>query len=194
MRSKKPLRAAKTGYIVLSAVLCTLGVLLLLFPGISMLALCYLLGGILVAYGVIKIVGYFSRDLYRLAFQYDLAFGILFAVIGAMVLCNPAGAAAFLAVVSGVLVLADGLFKVQMALDAKAFGIRKWWAIMAPAVLAGVFGLLLILRPAQSVRAAMALFGLTLLAEGLLGICVAQLAVEGLRRQGPGANGASGRW
>lgn len=194
MRSWKPLRAAKTGYVILSAVLCALGILLLLFPRISMVALCYLLGGILVAYGVVKMIGYFSRDLYRLAFQYDLAFGILFAVIGALILCDPTGAAVFLALVSGVLVLADGLFKVQMALDAKAFGIRKWWAIMALAVLAGAFGLLLILRPAQSARVAMALFGLTLLAEGLLGICVALCAVEVIRRREPGANGGGGRW
>ena len=36
----------------------------------------------LIVYGLIKILGYFSRDIYCLAFQFDLAFGVLLAAVG----------------------------------------------------------------------------------------------------------------
>ena len=39
------------------------------------------------AYGIIKIIGYFSKDLYCLAFQYDFACGVFLIVLGMIVLC-----------------------------------------------------------------------------------------------------------
>ena len=76
-RSVAPVRIAKIGYIVASALLCGVGVLLLAYPQISTLVLARILGSTLLAFGCIKLVGHFSRDLFRLAFQYDLQFGIL---------------------------------------------------------------------------------------------------------------------
>ena len=181
MYSAETIRTVKIGYFVISAALCVLGILLMVFPRISAAALCYILGTILIVYGAVKIVGYFSKDLYRLAFQYDLAFGILLVVIGLLLLFDFVGVITFMFLVFGVLILADGLFKIQMSLDARSFGIRKWWVILFSALLAGVLGLILIFHPVESAGAFMALFGLALLAEGVLGICVALYAVEIIR-------------
>ena len=62
---------------------------MILFPQMSAYTLCQMLGAILVLYGAIKMIGYFSRDLYRLAFQYDLAFGMLIMLIGLILLAVP---------------------------------------------------------------------------------------------------------
>ena len=70
-------KLAKYGYIITSVALILIGVRLLFNPNLSMNLVYYILGGVLMVYGLIRIVGYFSRDLYQLAFQYDLAFGIL---------------------------------------------------------------------------------------------------------------------
>lgn len=185
MQSTESIRAAKIGYFVISSAFCILGILLMLFPGIPAMALCYVLGTILIVYGAVKIVGYFSKDLYRLAFQYDLAFGVLLAVVGLLMVFDALRVISFLSIVLGVLILADGLFKIQMSLDAKVFGIRKWWVILAFAVLAGTLGLLLILYPIRSAGFIMILFGMALLAEGVLGIFVTLYAVEAIRRYRP---------
>ena len=62
MRSEKPasircIQTAKAGYLAVSAALCVLGVVLILFPGISAKALCYILGGVMAVYGIVKMVG-----------------------------------------------------------------------------------------------------------------------------------------
>lgn len=77
MRSISPMRCAKTGYIVISLAFCVLGTAVLLFPDLSIALLGTLLGIVLIVFGCVKLVGYFSKDLFRLAFQYDLAFGVL---------------------------------------------------------------------------------------------------------------------
>ena len=86
----------------------------------------------------------------RLAFQYDLAFGVLLIALGIVTLTHPGETIGFLCVVYGILVLSDGLFKVQIAVDAKRFGIDRWWAILLAAACAGVLGVLLVLRPGET--------------------------------------------
>ena len=126
MRSVTPMRAAKTGYIIMSVLLCVLGVVLFVWPGVSVAVIGELLGIGMIAFGAVKVAGYLSRDLFRLAFQYDLAFGVLLIALGIVTLTHPGETIGFLCVVYGILVLSDGLFKVQIAVDAKRFGIDRF--------------------------------------------------------------------
>lgn len=185
MRSVVPMKTAKIGYFVISILFCVLGIVLIAAPGTSVVWLGRLLGIGMIIFGVIKLVGYFSKDLFRLAFQYDLAFGILLLALGIVTLARPNGAMSFLCVVFGIPVLADGLFKIQISLDAKRFGIEKWWLVLALAALTCVIGLLLVIRPSEAARALMVLMGISLLLDGILNMCVAWLCVKIVRNQKP---------
>ena len=128
--------------------------------------------------GVIKLIGYLSRDLYQLAFQFDLAFGILLMALSAVFLLRPVRMMSFLCMAVGIAILADGLLKIQTAIDARRFGLRTWWLILVMAIVAGTAGMLLMLRPSQSAQVLTGLMGISLLAEGLLSLCVALCAVK----------------
>ena len=106
IRSTAPMRAAKAGYIAMSLVLCATGVACIAKPGLSAAVIGRVLGAAMVLFGAVKLVGYCSRDLYRLAFQYDLGFGLLLIALGALVLCRPAEVLDFLFTAMGVTVLA----------------------------------------------------------------------------------------
>ena len=84
----------------------------------------------------------------------------------------------FLCVILGIVVLADGLLKIQTSLDARRFGLQTWWLILVMAILAGIAGMLLMLRPSQSAQVLTGLMGISLLAEGILSLCVALCAVK----------------
>ena len=172
---------------MISVLFCVLGIVLIAAPGTSVVWLGRLLGIGMIVFGAIKLVGYFSRDLFRLAFQYDLAFGILLIALGIVTLARPGGAMSFLCIVFGIPVLADGLFKIQISLDAKRFGIEKWWVVLLVAALTCVIGLLLVIRPSEAARALMVLMGISLLLDGILNICVAWLCVKIVRNQRPDA-------
>ena len=184
-RSVAPMRVAKIGYIVLSALICVLGILMMVMPEQSLSSLVKIFGISMMAFGVIKLVGFFSKDLYRLAFQYDLQFGILVLVLGLIVTVKPNNALNFLCIALGVSILADGLFKMQIALDSKKFGISTWWLIMLLAVGAGMVGLIMVFRPTESLRVMTILLGLSLLTEGLLNLIVALLTVKIIKNQIP---------
>ncbi len=185
MRSVTPMKTAKIGYIVLSAVLCALGLILILFPEFSGSMLGVACGVVMILFGIVKLVGYFSRDLYRLAFQYDLACGFLLILLGAVMLLRPDSLLNFICVALGIYILTDGLFKIQIAVDAKRFGLRGWWLILTEAILAAILGLLLIFRLSDSAKVLTVMLGVTMLAEGILNLSTVITAVKIVRNQKP---------
>lgn len=178
MISEHHTKTAKTGYITFSVLLGLLGILLIAVPDFSVALAARICGGTLAAFGVFKIIGYFSKDLYRLAFQYDLAFGILLIIIGAVMLFRAGSVIHFICAVVGVYILADGLMKIQIALDSKRFGLRSWIWILVTAVLTCIVGLIMLCRPAESTRFLMILFGISLLSEGILNLLTAVTAIK----------------
>ena len=185
MRSTAPMKVAKIGYIAISVLSLVLGVVLIAKPDISMKTVGTVLGVIMIAFGIVKLVGYFSKDLFRLAFEYDLAAGILMILIGTVLVSNPARALEFFCTVLGILVLADGLFKIQISIDSKRFGIRLWWLILATAIITGALGVALIFAPEESVRLMTVLLGVTLLCDGILNISTMLTAVKIVNNQRP---------
>lgn len=170
MLSSKKIKIAKYGYIVASILICVLGISLIVVPQFSISLLSIIGGTLLIFFGAVKIIGYISKDLYRLAFQHDLAFGILLIALGAILILKTNTVIQFICVLLGIFVLADALLKVQISIDSKNFGIRQWWMILTAAIITGIVGFLLIFRPSESVRAVMILLGITLLSEGILNL------------------------
>lgn len=185
MRSVAPMRVAKTGYIAVSILLAVLGIVLIAWPTFSVNALGVICGILLILFGGVKLVGYFSKDLYRLAFQYDMPFGILLIILGIIMLIHPGNLASFICVVFGLSVLISSLFNIQTALDAKKFGINQWWLIFALSVIAAVWGLILVFRPSEAADVMAVLLGITLLFENAVNICTVVTSVKIVKNQHP---------
>ena len=185
MQLNNRIKAAKIGYIMISILLCVLGIVLIAVPDFSVTLLCVLGGGIMMLFGLVKIIGYCSKDLYRLAFQFDLAFGILFVVLGFILIIRTDAMVNLICIVMGICVLADALLKIQISIDSRAFGIKKWWLILAMAILTGVAGFLLIFRPSESIQIIMILFGIVLITEGVLNLITILITVKIIRYQMP---------
>ena len=184
-RSPRPVLAAKVSYTVISLLFCALGIVLMAVPAFSVPWIGRLLGVGMIVFGAIKLLGYFSRDLFRLAFQYDLAFGVLLIALGVVTLARPGEAIGFLCVLCGIPVLADGLFKIQIAVDSRRFGLPRWWLVMALALLTCAAGVLLVVRPGTGARLLTVLMGLSLLLDGVLNLIVALCTVKVARNQRP---------
>ena len=185
MRSVTPMRIAKIGYIVMSVMICIAGALFIALPDISITMIGISMGIAMIVFGIVKLVGYFSRDLFRLAFQFDLELGILLLVLGLIVLIRPDDLMTFICIALGISILTDGLFKVQIALDSKRFGIKSWWVILALAVVTGTIGVFLIFRSAKSAQFLTVLLGVSILAEGILNLYTVISTVLIIKHQQP---------
>ena len=176
LRSVFPMKVAKYGYIIISAVFTLAGLVMILYPSPSQSFIGIFFGIALLVFGIIKLVGYYSRDLFRLAFQYDLQFGILLCVLGIITLIRHNEAVAFLCAAYGICIMADSLFKIRTAFEAKAFGIRQWWLTLVLAVLMAFSRMYLYVT---------ILLGISFVSEGLLSLGVALSMVKIIDHQQP---------
>ena len=91
----------------------------------------------------------------------------------------------FFCAVVGISFLADGLFKIQIAIDSKRFGISKWWLILALAVSTVLLGVLLVICPGESGRFIVSLIGISMLCEGVMNISTMLTAVRYMKKNRP---------
>ncbi len=185
LRSVFPMKIAKYGYIIVSAIFCIVGIATIMLPAPSAKAIGIFCGIAMLVFGIIKLVGYYSKDLFRLAFQYDFQFGILLIILGLLTLFRPGNIMNFISISFGVCMIADSLFKAKIAFDAKQFGVNEWWLTLALSILTGLAGLLLAFRPSEAVSVIMTLLGVSLLTEGILNLSVAISLVKIVNNQMP---------
>ena len=180
IQSTVPMKIAKHGYIILSVILCALGMVRIALPQFPAERFSQLCGGAFIAFGCIRLIGFYSKDLYRLAFQYDFEFGILVVSLGALIFIKPGRFVGLTCILMGSLVLADALFKVRITQDAKSFGIEQWWLLRIFAIATSVLGGALVCCFGTQRNI---LFGLTLIAEGVLSISTALVLVKIIQYQ-----------
>ncbi len=161
-------KSAKIINVISAGLMFLSGLMLLLFPNLDALPIERLLLGLLFALtGAAKLFGYFSNDLYRLAFQFDLAIGIFCELMAVLILFLYESAQFLIPSLISVYVILDSLLKVQTALDARRFGMTSWLVMLISSLAlcgAGAFSLSAALKDFIRIAAAV---GIALLADGL---------------------------
>lgn len=176
------LKMIKIIYSILAVIFIIFGVCLMMKPELSLSIICRLAGVLFLVYGFVKITGYFTRDIYELAFQFDFAMGLFSLAIGCALIFFIDGVITFFPTFMGVVILTDSVFKIQTSLDAKRFGLRKWWLILFVAVLAGLAGFLLIIYPREISELIIMFVGLNLIIDGILNLWIVIYTVKIQRR------------
>lgn len=134
-------KSAKILNVISAGLMLLAGLLLLVVPNLETTTGQRILLGILFALtGAAKLFGYFSNDLYRLAFQFDFAIGIFCELLALLIVLMPERVFAVLPLLISVYVVLDALLKLQMSFDARRFGMRSWVALFVTALVLCGFG------------------------------------------------------
>ena len=181
-------RKAKWAYIVAAASLIVMGGCLLFWPGSSAEAICGILGIVFAVLGAVKLICYFSPDRFGLAFQFDFALGLTALIAGVIMMLHSQEIVAVVPIIVGIFIMIDGAIKLQTALDAKHFGLEKWWYILILALVTCLCGLLLLLNPFSGMRALASWQGVTLIVDGAQNLCIVIYTVKTGKRNPGGAD------
>lgn len=183
MNNMKRLMHVKQVYSLFAGCLIIFGIILLVWPGMASKVFCKICGVLLLVFGIVKLFGYFSRDLLQLAFQFDFAMGIISSLIGFVMLFWSKQFMEALIIGMGLYMLADALLRIQTALDAKKIGVNQWWLILVMSLVTAVIGTLLFLKPYNGLEGVVVLIGLNLIIDGILNLFVVQSTVNIIKRK-----------
>lgn len=157
----KMVRYAKTGSIISGIILIICGLFLTIFPSFSIIVISRVIGAMIILSGIVKIIGYFSNDLYSLAFQFGLALGIFSIILGTVLIIYPKWMASVLPIIIGLVILINSLFTFQTSMDSKKFGLDYWWVSLILSILTSILGITIIFNPFSSAAVMMAIIGIT---------------------------------
>jgi len=119
--------------------------------------------------GAAGILGYFSNDAYRLAFQSDFALGIFAIVLGAIIMASPEKVVELLPVAVAMMALVDGGNKGQIAYEGYTFGMHFWFVVALCALAEIAMGIITIFCAYKDIKGYF-LIGITMIVIGAVNV------------------------
>ena len=137
-------------YSILTSILTVVaGVVLLLVPELTNKVVGIIAGIIFLLEGINSIYKYFPREGAKL-YNLSLVFGVLYAVLGVVIIIYPFTVVEFVTVCLGLYMIINGASKVNYALWLKRGNEDSWLITLATGILVAIVGILVIFNPFAS--------------------------------------------
>lgn len=163
---KSIIQDMKQNYFVNAVIMVVLGLVLVIWPHILGVMLCYLLGGALILMGVIQLVVFLRGERFGFYNKFSMFMGIVLVLLGIWICTQPRIVLSIIPVVVGIIVVLHGLMDLQYTLDIRRTGNTKWWIALVAAIITLVVGLLLVFNPFTAYEVTMILLGIAMLYDG----------------------------
>lgn len=157
----------KISFVLASVLYIILGLILLIWPGVSATVFCYAFGGVLLAYGLVTVLSFFLRDSRQGVFAFELFLGIVAAALGLLFLLRPMIVASVLPVILGLFIVVDGLVNLKRAMELRRMLYLRWSIPLVLSLVSVLLGLLILFRPFLAAEALVMVIGAVLIYEGL---------------------------
>ncbi len=158
---------------ILSSLLCAaLGLVLVIWPDISMQIVCIAIGAVLILCGVIRLFGFFLNHDGSVYTQGNLVMGIVLVVVGIWIVATPGKVLAIIPIIVGILIVIHGVNNIQQTITLCKGKYSMWWLALIMAILTIGFGVLLITRPFAALDTVVMLIGIFLIYDGLSNVWI----------------------
>ena len=142
---KEVLKKSGVTAIVESIVFAILGLILIIQPDTVMSIIAYVLGGIFIAAGIIKILSYIQQKGQKDLYNYELIFGIISAVVGIVIIKSGNQISQIFGMIIGMWIIYSSVVRFGSALKLKSTNTNIWLYSIAIAFVMFLIGLYLVL-------------------------------------------------
>ena len=152
--------------------LVVLGILLIFESEATIVTISYVIGGILVAIGVLALLKFYKevKDNDDNDTGMDLVYGIISIVLGIVVISNPKAVASIIPIVMGLIIILNSGRKLQYSIELKRNNNNLWKSTMILSLISTLCGVLLIFNPFKGAAFLTRLIGFLILLYAVLDI------------------------
>lgn len=152
-------------HMIFGAVGCfALGLALLLVPDVFLKIACYVIGALLIAWGVLGILGCVRDRAVRLG---TLFLSVVAAGTGIFVISQPETISSILPIVAGLILLLDGLVNIRHGIGLRRFGDSAGISVLIMGIITVAFGAIIFFNPYSTAEWTLRIIGLGLVYSGL---------------------------
>ncbi|WP_243255301.1 HdeD family acid-resistance protein [Lawsonibacter faecis] len=157
----------KVSFLLASVLYIALGLVLLIWPGISRDLICLSFGLLLLIYGIITIISFFVHDSRLGTFRFELILGIVAAAAGLLFLIKPEFVKSVIPVVLGIYIIIDALLNLKRSLELHSLQYGRWWVILVLSLVSVALGVLILFRPGMTADVLIMVIGGVFVYNGL---------------------------
>ena len=152
--------------------LVVLGILLIFESEATIVTISYVIGGILVAIGVLALLKFYKevKDNDDNDTGMDLVYGIISIVLGIVVISNPKAVASIIPIVMGLIIILNSGTKLQYSIELKRNNNNLWKSTMVLSLISTLCGVLLVFNPFKGAAFLTNLIGFMILLYAVLDI------------------------
>ena len=161
---KETLKAIKWNLILASLLYLLLGLALLFRPGTSTLVLCYLVAGVITAYGVFQLLSFLTSDTRP---WLSVVIGVICAAFGLFALLNPLSISDVISTILGLVILIDSILSLRRNWELRRYGMARWWIPVLLDAAALILGLIIIFNPLLLAALLLQVVGLILIYQSI---------------------------
>lgn len=171
---KKFLRSS----IITSAILIILGLLLIYKSENTIMTISYIIGGILIAIGVLALIRYVRNgESPALRNELDIVYGIVTVIFGIVIIKNYHAIASIIPAVIGIAIIISSAGKLNYAFQLKADENRLWKTTMVISIISTLCGVVLLFNPFEAMLGIMKIIGVFIIIYAILDI-ISTLAIK----------------
>ena len=156
--------------ILSSMALALLGGLLFFQSEATIISVSYIIGGILIAIGVLTIMKYINAYRKSSKNELDIIYGTVTVILGIIVIGNPKAIASIIPFVIGILIILSSATKLQYSLELKKSNNDLWLSTMILSIITTLVGIVLIFNPFQGAEFITKLVGMLIFTYAILDI------------------------
>ncbi|MCD7834567.1 MAG: DUF308 domain-containing protein [Lachnospiraceae bacterium] len=182
----KKIREFSRSYIFISFLYVAIGIVLLLWPSLSLEMIGKGLGIVLIVLGATYGVIYFTRDKRQEGFlQVELVIAVVCVALGVFILLTPEFLSMVLPFAMATVLLLGAIVKIQSTISMKKLLVRRWYIGLIAALVIIALGIVLLVYPFASDPQMLFYIGVCLILDGvtnLLGLLCIQLRTKKLNK------------
>lgn len=163
----KELRGATWQSVLIGILFVLFGVTLLLNPEGLTRAVCYTVGIIFMAAGIVQLIIYFMSNVEKNMQSNRFIVGIILIAIGIFFIAGYRLIMSIIPFVMGILILFNGVMKLQTALDAMKMKANRWGFLLVIAIITIILGLFVAFNPFKAAKTVLRLVGACMIFSGV---------------------------
>ena len=153
----------------ISTILIILGFLLVFKSDTTIMMISYIIGGVLVASGILALIRYIRAGESPLERnELDIVYGIVTVIFGIIIIQSYQAVASVIPAVLGVAIIINSAGKLNYAFQLKDDENRMWKTTMVVAIISVIFGVILLFNPFEAALSIMKIIGIVIIIYALL--------------------------
>lgn len=149
-----------------SILFIVIGMLLFFKPGDTLKTISYVIGGLILVFGIFGIAR-FTKD-EKKGFNFDLMYGILSLIAGLIIIFNPEALASIIPIILGIWIVINSGLKVQYSFYLKDGVSKKWLVNLILSLITLTCGIVLLFNPFKAASYVAQAVGLFIMVYALI--------------------------